>query len=114
MNIEVCSTICKECPFSKSSLKGYFGQKDNRQYFEEIIEMWLQEKHYPCHLKIQKYYDFNDKKLYKIPLCRGYVAMYKNSFKVPRNVQLKELVDSFPPEEAKQYLSVFEFKSYHS
>lgn len=109
----VCQKICKECPFLKNSLKGYAGQENNISYLEEIIQMWILEKPFPCHLKIEKNYTFEEIKINKVPLCRGYISMYKNSFKVPRDKILNDLVNSISFDEAKNYLSIFEFKSHH-
>ncbi len=114
MSYKICEKVCNECPFHKKALKGYLGQKNNSSYLEEIIEMWQQEKPFPCHQKIDKFSTFEEIKKQSIPLCRGYICMYKNSFKIPRDKELKKLVDSISSEEAKEYLSIFEFKSYHS
>jgi|APHig6443718053_1056840.scaffolds.fasta_scaffold77217_1 hypothetical protein len=114
MGYIICKNVCNECPFRKNALKGYFGQENNISYLDDILQMWIQEKPFPCHLKIKKYYIFDDIKLHKIPICRGYISMYKNSLKIPRDKNLRNLVDSITMEEAKQYLSIWEFKSHHN
>ena len=94
MSYKICEKVCNECPFHKKALKGYLGQKNNSSYLEEIIEMWQQEKPFPCHQKIDKFSTFEEIKKQSIPLCRGYICMYKNSFKIPRDKELKKLADS--------------------
>jgi len=114
-DIKVCKEICKTCPFTKNAIKGYLGQDNNKDYCEDIMMMYEAEQPFVCHEHIHTDVTFDEIREKNIPLCRGYISMYRASAKIPRNPLLRELVNSIPIDEIKEnkILKSWEFLNFH-
>ncbi len=88
-------TMCKGCPFKKTSAPGWLGDYNP----DEVIDAVWKEKHFMCHTKIN-YDDPNwDKKLDRKPHCAGALQMAKIMCKLPRDKEHSDAVKKCVVEE---------------
>lgn len=112
-----CAKMCKECPFSNKSMKGWlsgYGKQD-------ILDFMSAEVSFPCHLQMSDG-DLNSFETQKaiengeMKLCRGYVECTIKSAKSP--YQNKQLVDAIKvvKEEglSDNSMDIFEFLKHHN
>lgn len=103
---------CVECPFKKSSIKGYLGEASWRP--GEFLEPhWHSGNRLPCHMKID-WEKANATEINNSVLCVGYLIMMKNACKLPLDpLQLAHL-----ERVQTNYVDVFsfpyEFCNHHS
>ncbi len=86
-----CKKPCNECPFMKTSAKGWLGEHEAGDF----IEFMNAEVSFPCHLKNDGGLSFDEieQKIDEgeMVLCSGYVQFMKKACKLPfRNQQLVE------------------------
>lgn len=105
--------MCKECPFKKDAIPGYFGQRDNEKYAEDVLAMFQGEKPFPCHELVDEETSFDAVVRGDIPLCKGYISMYAASLKQPRDLDLMGLVQEVNKAEKGSVLKSWEFLKYH-
>lgn len=99
--------ICRDCPFRKDSQPTWCGQpteKENRLELLNFFEMYRQEKRIDCHkFRIDG----------KERGCRGQIAMYKKSCKLPILKDIVSEVLTITDEEKEVVLIDFLFKKHH-
>jgi len=119
MNLQACKKICGQCPFKKSSLKGWLGDLT----VEQTLEVQQYEGLFPCHMKRKgSTEDIVDKTISgEIPICRGFLISANKSYKLfgsnPETGQsLRKLQQSFvsSPSELDSVLDRQEFLLHHS
>jgi len=112
-----CEKLCKECPFSVDSPKGWLADYS----VDDIKEIMNQEALFPCHMlmaegdmtqyQVQKAIEQGEMKL-----CRGYIESMIKSGKLPRyNILLKEEIDRVKQEGlSENSMPIWEFIKHHS
>lgn len=115
--MRVCSKICKECPFSNTSAKGYLGPHT----IVEIMECIQWEVPFTCHMHRDHDSSMDDIDIGKLPVCRGFIACANKSFKLFGSNQkygkdLRALQDLVKSEDSdlSGVLSMREFRKYHN
>ena len=119
MKLMVCSKVCRECPFSNKSLKGWLGPAS----VDTMLEFQQNEGLFSCHLQRGEDPEQNLEEITdgKQRICRGYMISAKLSCKsFGQNPEtgkaLKELSDTLEisEEEKETILKRWEFKKYHT
>ena len=80
------TTPCAQCPWRKTSTRGYLGADNPKHFYFTSITA---EREMPCHEQI----DYGDEiwQLTQLPdadLCAGYLIYFRNHMKMPRNPAL--------------------------
>ncbi|VAW59889.1 hypothetical protein MNBD_GAMMA11-1942 [hydrothermal vent metagenome] len=117
MNLTVCAKICKECPFSKNSPRGWLGSHT----FPDVLAAQHAGKLFSCHLQRQEGMTPDDIETGKVPICRGYlVSAAKSNITLDKDAengldlsQLQAQVMSENREDISTILSQQEFKEHH-
>ena len=80
MNLRVCRTVCKECPFSKRSPKGWLGGLSA----QETLDAMQYETLFSCHLHREEDTEQNLKNIENgtHPICRGFLISATKSCKL--------------------------------
>jgi len=103
---------CPQCPFTKKSLKGYFGG-----VYESPVELHtivMNEKPFPCHVaQGDNDVPWNKVGTEQFPLCAGALLYMKKGCKSPRDLRLNEAMKSVDTSQMDQILSVPEFIAHH-
>jgi hypothetical protein len=73
---------CKNCPFSKGSMKGYLGAYKDPKEFLDVHYRTDQQN--PCHMTVDYERDDWQDQLPDATACVGQQIMYRNSYKEPR------------------------------
>jgi hypothetical protein len=113
--MNVCAKICKECPFSNQSLKGWLADYKD----DDIIAIMRDEVSFPCHKLVNSdMTDLQADKLIKsgeLKLCRGYVESIIKSAKSPfMNVELIKAIQYVRESGlSENSMPIWEFKKYH-
>ncbi|VAW95327.1 hypothetical protein MNBD_GAMMA22-36 [hydrothermal vent metagenome] len=118
MNLSICKKICKECPFSQSSPKGWLGPHS----LEAVIETQQQGKLFSCHMVRKQDMVHQDIECGDIRICRGFIASAtKSGIVFDRETEthralsdLQILVSSEAKESFDSILSCNEFVTHHS
>lgn len=109
---------CKECPFRKDSMKGYFGGNDPVDYRSAISD----ESLLPCHTRSKYNKETGFVIRSEIVPCVGRIMAQMNSCKRPSSLGLKAEHDLFRAQhtdnslakEREQILSIFDWDSHHN
>lgn len=117
MNLTVCSTLCKECPFSKESPKGWLGSHS----LKDILKTHENEELFSCHLARKTNMTIENIESGEIKICRGYIASATKSGVIfsdstQNGSELKRLQDKIIKEQKDEeaiILSRDEFKLHH-
>jgi hypothetical protein len=117
MNLTVCKKICTECPFSKSSLKGWLGSHS----LEGVLAAQQDEKLFSCHLQRKDGMTNDDIECGEVKICRGFlVSASKSDIMFGQNPEtgkelgrLQALVEREAKEEKRAILSRQEFEEHH-
>ena len=116
MNLTICKKICKECPFTLKSAKGWLGPHSA----DDIIEDMNRDIPFSCHLVRTDDQDENISKLIsgEHPVCRGYIACASCSAKQfgqhpLYGKQMRELQKSITEEDINSVMNKWTFKKYH-
>lgn len=112
-----CAKMCKECPFSKNSLKGWLSDYTG----QDILNFMSAEASFPCHLQMSDG-DLNIDETKeaiangKMKLCRGYVECIIKSGKSPYvNKQLVDVIAMVREEGlSDDSMNIFEFLEHHN
>jgi hypothetical protein len=103
---------CGECPFTKTSMKGWLG--DVYEDATDLHRVVMSEFPFPCHqaqtddvVTIDKSGNEDN------PLCAGALLYMRKNGKLPRNPQLKSAMDSISSSKMDNILSVPEFIQHH-
>lgn len=75
MNLTVCKKICTECPFSKSSLRGWLGSHT----LEGVLDAQQEEQLFSCHLQRKDGMTNDDIEGGDIKICRGFLVSASKS-----------------------------------
>lgn len=80
MELKVCTKMCKECPFSTESLKGYLGGFTVNETLQAISNEIL----FSCHLHREDSIEENEENVKEgeIPICRGFMLQAKKTGKL--------------------------------
>lgn len=105
--MNTCKKVCNECPFSKSSLRGWLAGYTA----DELHRIVMSEMHFPCHLTHKDRIPWD--MTHKYPRCKGSLIYMKKNCKLPRDKELKRIIDNIPPEERDTILTAPEFFSHH-
>lgn len=118
MNLTVCSKVCNQCPFSKTSLPGWLGGFSA----EDILEAQQKEHLFSCHLHREEDSTENENKIEsgEHPICRGFMvsaaASCKSFGQNPLTGRaLKELSNSMEitKQEKEEILLRHKFRDHH-
>jgi len=117
MNLTVCKKICTECPFSKSSLRGWLGSHS----LEGVLAAQEGEKLFSCHLQRNDGMTNDDIECGEVKICRGFlVSASKSDITFGQNPEtgkelgkLQALVASEAKEDKGTILSRQEFEDHH-
>lgn len=111
-----CAKLCKECPFSNKSMKGWLADyttDDIKTFFDNEIS-------FPCHLLIKNDLSVDEAETSivkgEMKLCRGYVEMYIKSCKSPKlNQTLIDAVNSIRDNNdlSDDSMSIHQFINHH-
>ena len=86
--MKVCKKPCKDCPWRKTSPKGWLGGQDP-EVFTHTLQMG---KTLPCHKTQDRDLTFDEiEKNDKVHHCRGALITMKNSCMLSRNEKIAEL-----------------------
>jgi len=118
MSLNVCSKLCKECPFSKASPKGWLGLHTLKGV---LIAQQIEEL-FSCHMARKEGMSSENIESGEIRICRGYIASatksgvifghhHKNGSELKR---LQELIAKEAMEDEDIILSRQEFIQHHS
>ncbi len=115
--LNVCTKQCGECPFSKTSMKGWLANYT----IENIEEYMRHEALFPCHM-MMKDGDMNQAAVQtaieegKLKLCRGYVESIIKSAKSPfRNKFLVQAVKDVKAQGlGENSMDIMEFRTHHT
>lgn len=88
MELKVCAKMCKECPFSTESIKGYLGGFT----VDETLQYISNEGLFSCHLHRGDSVVENEENVKngKSPICRGFMLQAKKTGKLFGGVFSKE------------------------
>ena len=116
MNLRICAKICKECPFSIGSAKGWLGPHDAN----DIVADMNRDLPFSCHLVRGDDEQENQEKMEngEHPICRGYVASATRSAKQfgqhpYYGKQMRELQKQITEEDENQVMNKWTFLKYH-
>ncbi|TCK18240.1 hypothetical protein DFR30_1515 [Thiogranum longum] len=117
MNLTVCKKICTECPFSKSSLRGWLGSHT----LEGVLDAQQQEKLFSCHLQRKDGMTVDDIEQGDVKICRGFlVSASRSGITYGQDSEtgsalgkLQQLVASEGMENTDTILSREEFEAHH-
>jgi hypothetical protein len=104
---------CVECPFSKQSLSGWLAD-----YTVEDLLMYMQfEVPFPCHMAMPNedipVTEIESKVLSgELPLCRGYMEMFKKSCKMPKKNWMSDILKTITLD--KNSMNSMEFYNHHT
>ncbi len=106
-----CKKPCKECPYQKGSMRGYFGENDPTYYSHAINR----EEIVPCHMRSKHTEEGEVAKAFP---CSGLVFSMRKSCKLPKEKKLRGLLEgtrqlSGEAELVKNALASWEFEEYH-
>ena len=103
--------MCKECPFSRKSLKGYLGGEDSPTNFVLGV---LQETRMPCHMTVNYEEDDWRDQLESAHRCVGSLIFMRNSCKSPQDKELAAAVNQFKTDKETVFSNLQEFISHHT
>lgn len=117
MALTACIKICTECPFSKTSPKGWLGDHS----LGGILSAQQDEKLFSCHLQRKEGMTNDDIKSGDVKICRGYlVSASKSGITFGQNPEtgqalgaLQALVNAEAREDKDTILSGQEFEEHH-
>ncbi len=117
MKLTICKKICKECPFTFKSVKGWLGEVHT---VDEIIEDMNRDIPFSCHLQRKDNDEDNIGQLMngEQNVCRGYVASASCSAKQfgqhpIYGKQMRELQKEITEEDRNLVMNKWTFKKYH-
>src|SRR6185369_4064435 len=100
--MKICSKPCNDCPFVKTSLKGWLGPYSGPQELHNLV---MSEKPFPCHLSHEEIDVEWNEVGEEFPYCKGALGYMRKAFKIPRNPVLAKLVKEINKEELENILS---------
>lgn len=114
-NINICSKLCGECPFSKNSPKGWLADYQP----EDFAKFMHHEISFPCHLTTKE--NFTPEEANEavakgeLKLCRGYVESIVKSCKmIHDNPTLNKAVEMVKAEgTSENSMAIWEFIKHH-
>jgi len=117
MPLNICKTICKECPFTTTSPRGWLGPHT----LEEVIDTQQKSELFSCHLLRKEDMSRQDIESGKVRICRGYIASatksglyFDDETETGRALrELQELVYEEEKEDGSAILSSREFIRHH-
>ena len=112
-----CEKLCKECPFSKESIKGWLADYT----VDDFKDMMNKEQLFPCHMLMPDR-DLNNEDVQEliengeIKLCRGYVESMIKSCKLPKfNKTLLNEVNRIKKEGVSdKSMAIWDFMKHHN
>ena len=119
-NPQVCTRVCKECPFSKNSPKGWLADYT----VQDIDNIMANEGLFPCHMLIPE--ELGDKITQRdvrasiesgeMKLCRGYIESMIKSSKLPKyNEILRDAMLKVRAEGLSDVtMPIWDFNKYHA
>jgi len=117
VGVTVCKVICKECPFSNQSLRGWLSDYT----IDDFQKYMAGEATFPCHMQIGRDdMTVEDAKEAvnrgEMTLCRGYVESVVKSAKMPyRNETLIEAIKLVKEGGMSEHsMDIFEFRTHHT
>lgn len=119
MNLTTCEKVCKECPFAKTSIKGWLGGLS----VDETLDAQQFEQLFSCHLHRESDPMINLNKIMRgeQPVCRGFMISAIISCKsfgqnIATGADLKKLANSIviTDEEKALILKRWEFREHHT
>lgn len=118
MKLNVCAKLCKECPFSANSPKGWLGSHSLRG----VLDAQNDEKLFSCHLARKEDMTGDEIGSGQVKICRGYVASATKSgitfgddeINGPELQRLQQLITSEDREDPSIILSQEEFVVHHA
>jgi len=117
MNLTICKRICTECPFSKSSPKGWLGPHS----LEGVLDAQQEGKLFSCHMLRKDGMTSDDIESGEVRICRGFIASATKSGirfaeKTEAEKTLRDLQDQVAregKEDNETILSRQEFEKHH-
>ncbi|HHJ17519.1 MAG TPA: hypothetical protein ENJ80_12555 [Gammaproteobacteria bacterium] len=117
MGLTICKKICKECPFSTSSPKGWLGPHS----LEGVLDAQQRGKLFSCHMLRKDEMSSEDIESGEVRICRGFIASASKSgiafdqdSKTGKALKgLQELVAREAKEDNSTILSRQEFEKHH-
>jgi hypothetical protein len=107
-----CKTPCKECPFTKTSVGGWFGNV--YESAEELHTLIMNEAPFSCHMAQKDFVSFDEVGSEGNPFCAGALMYMKKAGKSPKyNSEIRTLVDQIDRSELDNILLVPEFFKHH-
>lgn len=79
-------TPCRECPFKKTSARGYLGAS----HAVEFLDISESGQHMPCHMKVKYEEDDWQEQARNAPQCAGRAIHYANRCKTTRGTAVME------------------------
>ncbi len=110
MSYVTCKKSCNECPFTKTSLKGWLADYTA----QELHNIVMNENPFPCHLTHNNNIGWHEAGTEQYPLCMGALKYMKKACKLPRNIELAKIIKAIPYNELDNILSVPEFFKHHN
>ena len=117
MNLSICKRICNECPFTKSSPKGWLGPHS----LEDVLLTQAESKLFSCHMLRKTEMSQEDIESGEVRICRGYIASTTKSGlcfddetevgKALRKLQVTVALEAYEDQEI--ILSNYEFTQHH-
>lgn len=118
MNLTVCNSICKQCPFTFSAVHGWLGPHS----LEEVLFTQEQSKLFSCHMLRKTDMTKEDIEDGHVKICRGFIASATKSGicfdnntetgKALRKLQVSIAIEA--KEDMDSILSNDEFAQYHN
>ena len=113
-DINMCKSLCGECPFSKNSMKGFLGDYE----IEDFLKFQNAEILFPCHKTLsEEDLTIEEAELKiinnEIKLCRGFIESMVKSGKSPRNSYLKSATEIVKNNLSDNSMSIIEFFKNH-
>ena len=118
MKLNVCAKLCKECPFSANSPKGWLGSHSLRG----VLDAQNDEKLFSCHLARREDMSAEEIASGQVKICRGFVASAsksgitfgENEVNGPELQRLQKLIADEDKEDPNIILSQEEFVVHHA
>lgn len=122
---------CAECPFRKTSLKGYVGGHEDAI---EIYDLLSVDRKFPCHMQVTdiKNHLLNElgddgedplsmsddaafeQACEEAPHCTGAILFLNNSCKRSRNPEIVKLQNAMPDKDDSVFQHLKDFLTYHN
>lgn len=109
--MKVRETVCGECPFRRGSAAGWLGANDP----EAFAAAALAEQSVACHTMVNQTLQRPkwEQAEAEAPRCRGALTFQRNICKLPRDPEMRDLVNSVPADRENVFSTPKEFIEHH-